>query len=126
MKRTLPIAAISIVLFAVVSFAQSLDGKWTTGLHARNGQVITLTLKSDGNKVTGTLYGNQPIPLEGTLEGDTLRVSLKVTSVNGGERLVNYVATLQGDELKFRHQSENGKPQVFGPAAKEFTAKRDN
>src|SRR2546426_9742866 len=124
MKRAGLIAAICIVLLAAVSSAQSMDGKWTTGLHARgtDGQVITLTLKSDGSKVTGTLYGSQPIPLEGTIEGNTLRLSLKLTTVNGGERLVNYIATLNGDELKFTHQSEDGRLPVFGPAAKEFTA----
>jgi hypothetical protein len=82
----------------------------------------TITLKSDGSKITGTIYGSQPIPLEGTIEGDTLRVTLKLTTVNGRERRENYIATLTGDELKFTHQSENGRLPVFGPAAKEFTA----
>lgn len=128
MKRAGLIAAICIFRLAALSLAQSVDGKWTTGLHARgtDGPVITLTLKSDGNKVTGTLYASQPIPLEGTIDGNTLRVSLRLTTVNGTERLVNYIATLNGDELKFTHQSENGRLPVFGPAAKEFTAKRDN
>src|SRR5215831_14217019 len=100
MKRMSLMTAICIVLLASVSFAQSVDGKWTTGLHARDGQIITLTLKSDGSKVTGTLYAFQPIPLEGTIEGKTLRVSLKLTTVNGNERRENFIATLNGDELK--------------------------
>ena len=109
-----------------MAFAQSVDGKWTTGLHTRgpDGQVITLTLKSEGSKLTGTLYGIQPIPLEGTIEGNTLKITLKVTTSTGSELLVNYTAILEGDELKFTYQSENGRPPVFGPNAQEFIATR--
>jgi hypothetical protein len=103
-----------------------VDGKWTTGLHARgpDGQIITLTLKSDGSKLTGTLYGIEPIPVEGTIEGNTLKIKLKVTTSNGGNLILNYNAILEGDEIKFSYQTENGRPPVFGPAAQEFTAKR--
>jgi hypothetical protein len=114
-------------LLTSMTFAQSVDGNWTTALHARgpDGQLITLTLKSDGSKVTGTLYGIQPIPLEGTIEGNRLRIELKVTTTNGGELLVNYSAILEGDEIKFTYRLETGRSlPVFGPAAQEFTAKR--
>ena len=109
-----------------MAIAQSVDGKWTTGLHARgpDARIITLTLKSDGSKLTGTLYGIRPIPLEGTIEGNTLKIRLKVTTSSGGQLLLNYTAILEGDEIKFTYQSETGRPPVFGPAAQEFTAKR--
>jgi hypothetical protein len=123
---TLALMAIYFLLLTSMAFAQSVDGKWTTGLHTRapDGQIITLTLKSDGSKLTGTLYGIQPIPLEGTIEGNTLKMTLKVTTGTGGELLLNYTAILEGDELKFTYQSENGRPPVFGPNAREFTAPR--
>ena len=126
MKRAALATTICFLLLTSIAFAQSVDGKWTTGLHARgpDGQVITLTLKSDGSKLTGTFYGIQPIPLEGTIEGNTLKLKLKVTTTSGGELLLNYTAILEGDEIKFTYQSENGRPPLFGPAAKEFTAKR--
>src|SRR5947207_5242561 len=126
MKRADLATTICFLLLPSMAFAQSVDGKWTTGLHARgpDGQIITLTLKSDGSKLTGTLYGIQPIPLEGTIEGNTLKIKLKVTTANGGELLLNYTAILEGDQIKFTYQSENGRPPVFGPAAQEFTAKR--
>ena len=126
MKRTALVTMICFLLLSSIAFAQSVDGKWTTGLHARgpDGQLITLTLKSDGSKLTGMLYGIQPIPLEGTIEGNTLKIKLKVTTGSGGELLLNYTAILEGDEIKFTYQSENGRPPVFGPAAREFTAKR--
>lgn len=126
-KRAALVTTICFLLLTSIVFAESVDGKWTTGLHARgpDGQIITLTLKSDGSKLTGTLYGIQPIPLEGTIEGNTLKIKLKVTTANGGELFVNYAAILAGDQIKFTYQSENGRPfPVFGPAAQEFTAKR--
>jgi len=126
MKRAALVTTICFLLLTSMAFAQSVDGKWTTGLHARgiDGQIITLTLKSDGSKLTGTLYGIQPIPLEGTIEGNTLKVRLKVTTATGGELLLNYTAILEGDEIKFTYQSEAGRATVFGPAAQQFTAKR--
>ena len=126
MKRAGLVTTICFFLLTSLAFAQSVDGKWTTGLRARepDGQLITLTLKSDGSKLTGTLYGNQPIPMEGTIEGKTLKINLKVTTSNGSELIMNYTAILEGDEIKFTYQSETGRPPVFGPAAQEFTAKR--
>ena len=126
MKRTALVTTICFLLLTSIAFAQSVDGKWTTSLHARgpDGQVISLTLRSDGSKLTGTLHGIQPIPLEGTIEGNTLKIKLKVTTASGGELLLSYTAILEGDEIKFTYQSENGRPPVFGPAAQEFTAKR--
>lgn len=107
-------------------FAQSVDGNWTTGLRARgpDGPVITFTLKSDGDELTGTLHGIRPMPLEGSIEGDALKIRIRVTTASGGELLVNYIAILKDDELEFTHQSETGRPPVFGPAARKFTAQR--
>ena len=126
MKRAALVATICFLLLSSTAFAQSVDGKWTTGLHTRgpDGQIITLTLKSDGTKLSGTLHGIQPIPLEGTIEGNTLRIKLKVTTSSGGELLLNYTAILEGDEIKFSYQSENGRPPVFGPEAQKFSATR--
>jgi hypothetical protein len=126
MKRSALVTTICFFFLTSLAFAQSVDGKWTTGLHARgpDGQIITLTLKSDGSKITGTLYGIQPIPMEGTIEGNTLKLNLKVKTNTGSELLLNYTAILEGDEIKFTYQSENGRPPVFGPAAREFTATR--
>jgi hypothetical protein len=126
MNRAVLVTTICFLVLTPMAFAQSVDGKWTTGLHARgpDGQIITLTLKSDGNKLTGTLYGIQPIPLEGAIEGNTLKIKLKVTTSSGGELLLNYTGILEGDQIKFTYQSETARPPVFGPAAQEFTAKR--
>jgi hypothetical protein len=126
MKRGALVMTICFLLLASLAFAQSVDGKWTTDLHARgpDRQIITLTLKSDGSRLTGILFGIKPIPLEGTIDGNTLKMKFKVTTDTGGELLLNYTAILKGDEMEFSYQSETGRPPVFGPAAQEFTAKR--
>jgi hypothetical protein len=127
MKRTALLTATCFLFLTSIVFAQSVDGEWTTGLHERSAdrRIITLTLKSDGNKLIGTLHGFRPIPLEGSIEGNTLKIELKVTTSIGGELRVRYIAVLEGDELKFTYQPENGRASPpFGPAAKQFTAKR--
>jgi hypothetical protein len=127
MKRMVLVTAICFFLVRSIVFAQSVDGEWTTGLRARapDTRIITLMLKSDGSRVTGTLYGIRPIPLEGSIEGKALKVRLKVTTSLGGELFEDYTAILEGDELKFTYQSETGRRSpVFGPAAREFKATR--
>src|ERR1041384_7515314 len=102
MKRAALVTTVFLLLLPSMSSAQSVDGRWTTGLHARGpeGQIITLTLKSEGAKLSGTLYGIQPIPLEGTIDGNTLKIKFKVTTAGGGELLMNYTAILEGDGIR--------------------------
>src|SRR5215510_7496203 len=127
MKRAAWVTIVCFLVLTSMAFAQSVDGEWTTSLRTRepDRQIITITLKSDGNKVTGTIHGFRPIPMEGSIEGNDLKVKLTVPTATGGALLVNYTAILEGDELKFTYQSENGRPSPpFGPGAREFTAKR--
>lgn len=127
MKRTALVTTICFFLVRSIAFAQSVDGEWATGLRTRepDRQIITLTLKSEGSKLTGTIHAFRPIPLEGSIEGNTLKIGLRVPTATGSEILVNYIATFEGDELKFTYQSETGRPSPpFGPNAREFTAKR--
>lgn len=82
MKRVAWVMTIYLLLTSV-AFAQSVDGDWTTSLRARDGQIITLTLKSDGSTLTGTLFGFRTIPLEGSIEGNALKIKLKVRPLEG-------------------------------------------
>jgi hypothetical protein len=124
MNRVALATTVTFFLLISLASAQSVDGRWTTALHAADGKPITLTLKSDGSKLTGTLSGKQPIPLEGTIDGKSLKMTLKVLSPNGGELLMNYVGIVDGDEIKFTFRSEDGRLPVFGPKAQEFSATR--
>jgi len=99
MKRAAWVTIICFLLLTSMAFAQTADGEWTTSLRTRepDRQIITITLKSDGNKVAGTIHGFRPIPLEGSIEGNALKIKLTVTTATGGALLVNYTAILEGD-----------------------------
>src|SRR5215813_13546229 len=93
------LATICFLSLAPMVFSESVDGEWTTALHGRgpNAPVITLRFESNGNKLTGTLYAVQPIPLEGSIEGNALKITLRVATSRGVDLLLDYTATLDGD-----------------------------
>lgn len=114
-----------VCLFAVAGLALAqakVDGKWTAEIQgARGAQMITITLKNDGGKLTGTVEGGRggAIPIEeGSVSGNTIKFKQKQMG-RGGEIILNYTGMISGDEIKFTRMAEGGQgmPQ-------EFTAKR--
>jgi hypothetical protein len=117
------VCMLMICLFAVAGLALAqakVDGKWSAEIQGGRGpQMLTLTLKNDGGKLTGTVEGGRggAIPIEeGTVSGNTLKFKMKQMG-RGGEVVFTYTGTISGDEIKFTRQAEGGMPQ-------EFTAKR--
>ena len=114
-----------ICLFAVAGLALAqakVDGKWTAEIQGGRGpQMITITLKNDGGKLTGTVEGGRggAIPIEeGSVTGNTIKFKQKQMG-RGGEIVLNYSGTISGDEIKFTRQQEGGQGMPV-----EFTAKR--
>lgn len=102
-------------------FAAGIDGKWIAETQGRNGaQQSTLTLKSAGSALTGTLEapgrgGAAPTPVEikdGKIDGAKFSFS-----VTGGRGVAIWEGTVEGDELKGNRKQE-------GQDARPFTAKR--
>ena len=94
---------LSMALAAVSVFAADPSGKWTWEMEGRDGQkrTSTLTLKAEGDKLTGAMSGRQgERPIENaTISGDD--ISFSITMQMGGEsRKMNYKGKLAGDELK--------------------------
>lgn len=120
MKLRVCMSLICLFALAALALAQSVDGKWTAEIQGGRGpQMLTLTLKAEGGKLTGTTEGGRggAIPIEeGTISGNTIKFKQKQMG-RGGEVIMNYTGTLAGDEIKFTRQPEGGMPQ-------EFTAKR--
>lgn len=120
MKLRVCMSLICLFALAGLALAQSVDGKWTAEIQGGRGpQMLTLTLKAEGGKLTGTTEGGRggAIPIEeGTISGNTIKFKQKQMG-RGGEVIMNYTGTLAGDEIKFTRQPEGGMPQ-------EFTAKR--
>ncbi|HYW44750.1 MAG TPA: hypothetical protein VE959_17945 [Bryobacteraceae bacterium] len=129
------------ILLVVVSVALAADvtGKWTYEQAGRNGgqaRPVTITLKQDGNTLTGSVPGfggrggggggggggTPPPPTEitnGKVDGNN--ISFEVKRDMGGQTMVTkYEGTVSGDELKLKitRDTQNG------PQTNEVTAKR--
>ena len=109
-------------LLAVAAFAADATGKWTAEMQGRGGQTrqVTMNLKADGAKLTGTVgspQGDTEIT-DGKVDGDTISFNV-VREFNGSSFKMVYTGTVSGDEIKFKAQREGGEGRAM-----EFTAKR--
>jgi hypothetical protein len=112
------IAVIGAALTAV-SLAADVTGKWVTQVPGRGGQPReqTITLKAEGEKLTGTVSGRQsdtPIQ-DGKISGDDISFVV-VRNFGGNEIRQTYKGKVVGSEIKFTIQT--------GERSVEATAKR--
>src|SRR5215475_8923900 len=114
-----------ICLFAITGLALAqakVDGKWTAEIQGGRGtQMVTITLKNDAGKLTGTVEGGRggAVPIEeGTVKGNTISFKQKQMG-RGGEVILLYTGTISGDEIKFKREPQGGQGMPV-----EFTAKR--
>jgi len=133
-KKLLFVLTILLVV-AFVALAADVTGKWTYEQAGRNGgqaRPVTITLKQDGNTLTGSVPGfggrggggggTPPPPTEisnGKVDGNN--ISFEVKRDMGGQTMVTkYEGTLSGDELKLKitRNTQNG------PMTTEVTAKK--
>ena len=109
-------------LMALVALAADVTGKWSAEMAGRNGQTrtVTMNLKADGDKLTGTIGGPQGDTeiSDGKVSGDNISFSV-VREMNGNQMKMNYTGTVSGDEIKFKVEREGGQGRT-----QEFTAKR--
>ena len=112
------IAVIGAALTAV-SLAADVTGKWVAQVPGRGGQPReqTITLKAEGEKLTGTVSGRQsdtPIQ-DGKISGDDISFVV-VRNFGGNEIRQTYKGKVVGSEIKFTIQT--------GERSVEATAKR--
>jgi hypothetical protein len=108
-----------ICLVALSSFVMaqsSVDGTWTGEVQGGRGpQQVTLTLKTDGGKLTGTVGGGRGGPVEiadASLSGGTLK--FKTTQQGrGGQVVLSWTGTVKGDEIAFSRAPEGGQAVTF-------------
>jgi len=140
MTKKLLFVTTILLIVAFVAFAADVTGKWTYEQPGRNGgqgRPMTITLKADGAKLTGSVPGGMgrggagggrgtpPAPTEitnGKIDGNN--ISFEVTRDFGGNTMTTkYEGTLSGDELKLKITMpgfQGGDPRVT-----EVTAKRE-
>lgn len=129
-KKLLFVVAIALAL-AFVAMAADATGKWTYEQPGRGGgpgRQVTITLKQDGAKLTGSIPGfargggDPPPPTEitdGKVDGNNVSFTVKRQTPNG-EFVTKYEGTISGDEMKLKTTQDMGN----GPQTREFTAKR--
>lgn len=92
---------------ASVSGPANVTGTWSGGTTG-GASTITLVLKQDGSKVTGTITGAGTLdgPIEGTVNGNTIRLR-ESSGFGSGTPLLNVqgdriTGIVQGRELNLR------------------------
>src|ERR1051326_9287039 len=95
----LRVCMLVVCVFAVAAFALAqakVDGKWMAEIQGGRGtQMVTITLKADGGKLTGTVEGGRggAIPIEeGTVSGNTIKFKQKQMG-RGGEVILDRKST---------------------------------
>ena len=131
MTKKLLFVATIVLVCAFVAMAADVTGKWTFEQPGRGGgpgRPVTITLKQDGAKLTGSVPGmgrggdNPPPPTEitdGKVDGNNVSFTVK-REFNGNTMVTKYEGTVNGDEmrLKITRDTQNG------PMTNEVTAKR--
>ena len=85
-----------------------------------NKREVSMNLKVDGSKLTGTVggpMGDTDIS-DGKVDGDTITFSV-VREFNGNQMKMNYTGKVTGDEIAFKVARDGGEGRT-----NEFTAKR--
>jgi len=126
MKHRFSLLCMALGVTGLVTLGAPIDGKWTAEVQGRKGaQTQTLTLKSDGTKLTGSLdtgRGGATDITEGKIDG--MNVSFKATRVGqNGNVTTAYTGKLTGDDLKLTATREGG-GSGKGGGAQELDFKR--
>jgi hypothetical protein len=127
-KKLLFVMTILLVGTLALS-AADVSGKWVYEQPGRGGGnpvQVTLSLKAEGSKLTGTVSrpgrnGNMESEItDGKVSGND--ISFKTTMQFGGNSMTSeYSGTLSGDELKLKVTSPGRDGNMM---TREFTAKR--
>jgi hypothetical protein len=124
-----------LLVVAFVAVAADVTGKWTYQQPGRGGGdpvPVTITLKADGAKLTGTVPGfgrggaaGTPSEItNGKVDGDKIYFEVKRAGRDGSETVTKYEGTVSGDDLKLtvtRPAMGGGDP----PPPASYSAKRE-
>ena len=107
--RVLSVVAAAVVVLlsagTLSAAVQDAAGAWNLSYRTRDGQTLTstLTLKIEGNQVSGTLSsprGTVPID-EGTVNGDS--IAFAIVRVGFGDTIrIDYTGTISGDTMRLK------------------------
>lgn len=106
MKKVFATVSALLALTVMVALGADIDGKWSRETQGKNGpQTQTLTLKAEGNKLTGSMEqggggkGGPATISDGTING--ANVEFKVVRDFGGNSITQtFKGTVSATELK--------------------------
>jgi hypothetical protein len=113
-------------LATVCLWAADVTGKWTAEMQGPNGntRTVTMNLKADGSKLTGTVSGGRGGEAEitdGKVDGNDLSFSV-VREFNGNKMTSTYKGKVDGDVIHFNMKMEGG--QMGNMPERQFDAKK--
>jgi hypothetical protein len=128
-KKLLFVTTILLVV-CLAAFAADVTGKWTFEQQGRGGNTttVTLNLKADGGKVTGSVVrpgrnGNMEAQIsDGKIDGNN--ISFKTSQQMGDNTITTeYTGTINGDSisLKVTRPGRDGNPMTSEVTAKRAT-----
>ena len=126
-----------MTILLVASFAlmaADVSGKWTfeqPGRGGNPGRPVTMTLKAEGAKLTGSMPGmgrgggDPPPPTEitdGKVDGNNISFTVK-REFNGNAFVIKYEGVVNGDEMKLKitRNGQDGTPMTNEVVAKRST-----
>jgi len=108
------VSAVALV-FCMAAAAADLTGRWSGQLTDPQGgqHEISLDLKVDGGRVTGSMTGGPPagaeVPIvDGKLQGDQLSFSVRVQGPDGNPIDFTYQGKVEGNHITGTHESPMG------------------
>jgi hypothetical protein len=110
--RTFFPKALLLLSIAGAACAANADGVWKIRYKGANGmRESTLTLKVDGDNVTGTLSGERGTAKidEGKVNGDNITFTL-IRRGNSDEIPVHYTGKIEGDTMKLQMEYRQRTP----------------
>jgi hypothetical protein len=132
MTRKLLFVTTILLVLCIGAFAADVSGKWTyeaPGRGGNPGRPVTITLKQDGSKLTGSVpgfgRGGADVPpmevMNGKVDGNNISFETKM-EMGGQTRVSKYEGTVEGETIKFKitREGQNG-PQTNEVVAKKAT-----
>jgi hypothetical protein len=127
MKRTSKLIEVATALYAALILAapiaaarpqSNISGQWDLTLNAPSGtKNAKLTLKADGDKLSGTLgFQRGEVPVTGTITGSDIKITYSV-KFQDNDMAITLAGTVSGDTMK-------GTADFGGIAEGDWAAKR--
>jgi hypothetical protein len=90
----------ALLLTSLSALAANVAGTWAVTVDSPNGPLdVTLTLKQDGDKLTGTVNSQMgDAPITGTVKDNDLTFTMNMDA-NGASMVIVYKAKVDGDKM---------------------------